>query len=262
MKYNHYLTTKKYVIALSLLVSSVVFAQISNINSGEELKYRISYSFLNAGIATLRTEETMYNDRPHLHVVGEGKSTGMVRAFFKVNDIYESYIDKETGLPSFYIRNISEGGYRRHFASTFDHEDNTVSLYNMLNGETRDFDIGDGIQDMISSFYHLRSLGHDELKVGEQVEINMWIDDEIYPFMLKIVGVEEIKTSKFGKIECLRIIPLVMSGRVFREKEGLNLWVSNDENHIPVFMKADLAVGSMKADLVGYSNLKYPLNFK
>jgi len=262
MKINNLFITKKYVIALYLFISGFVFAQISNINSGEELKYRISYSFLNAGIATLKTQETVYNDKPHLHVIGKGKSTGMVRAFFKVDDIYESYIDMETGLPSFYIRNISEGSYRRHFASTFYHEANTVSLYNMLGGDTRNFDIGENIQDMISSFYHLRSLSTDELKVGAQVEINMWIDDEIYPFMLKIVGVEEIKTNKFGKIECLKIIPLVMSGRVFKEKEGLSLWVSNDKNHIPIFMKADLMVGSLKADLVEYSNVKYNLNFK
>jgi len=261
MKANNYFFTKKHAIILYLFMSSFMFAQMSNINSGETLKYRISYSFLNAGIATLKTQETVYNDKPHLHVIGEGKSTGMVRAFFKVNDIYESYVDIETGLPSFYIRNISEGSYRRHFASTFYHEENTVSLYNMLNGNTRDFDIGKNIQDMISSFYHLRSLSTDELKVGAQVEINMWIDDEVYPFMLKIVGVEEIKNKKFGKIECLKIIPSVMSGRVFKEKEGLSLWISNDKNHIPIFMKADLIVGSLKADLIEYNNTKYPLNF-
>jgi len=262
MKINYYLLLKKSIIILYLIAFGLSFSQISNINSGEELKYRISYSFLTAGVATLRTQEILHNDRSHLHVIGEGKSTGMVRAFFKVNDIYESYIDVETGLPSFYVRNISEGGYRRHFVSTFYHENNTVSLYNMLNGESKNFDIGDNIQDMISSFYHLRSLSTDELKVGAQIEINMWIDDEVYPFMLKIVDIETIKTSKFGKIECLKIVPSVMSGRVFKEKEGMLLWVSNDQNHIPILMKADLMVGSLKADLVGYSNIKYPLNFK
>jgi hypothetical protein len=54
----------------------------------------------------------------------------------------------------------------------------------------------------------------------------------------------------------------VKSGRVFKEKEGVTLWVSNDKNHIPISIKAQLAVGSLKADLENYKNVKYPLAFK
>jgi hypothetical protein len=50
---------------------------------------------------------------PHYRVTGVGKSTG-ARAFFKVDDVYESYINIATGLPS-HVRNVSEGGYKRHF---------------------------------------------------------------------------------------------------------------------------------------------------
>ncbi|MEC7265348.1 MAG: DUF3108 domain-containing protein, partial [Bacteroidota bacterium] len=50
--------------------------------------------------------------------------------------------------------------------------------------------------------------------------------------------------------------PLVQSGRVFKEKESLTLWVSNDLNKIPIRIKADLAVGSLKADLEAYNGLR------
>lgn len=113
---------------------------------------------------------------------------------------------------------------------------------------------------MLSSFYYLRTLSTDQLKVGSSVKLNVWIDDEIYPFMLKVVGTEMMST-KFGRINCLKIIPSVMSGRVFKAKEGVTMWVTNDANHIPIQMKARLAVGSLKADLIEYSNVKYPLRF-
>ena len=93
------------------------------------------------------------------------------------------------------------------------------------------------------------------------MKLTVWIDDETYPFMLKIVGVEKKKT-KFGKIECLKIVPSVQSGRIFKEKEGVTMWVTNDQNHIPVEMEAKLLVGSLKASISGYSNLKYNLDFK
>jgi hypothetical protein len=49
----------------------------------------------------------------------------------------------------------------------------------------------------------------------------------------------------------------VQSGRVFKEQESLSLWVSDDLNKIPIRIKADLAVGSLKADLDGYNGLKH-----
>jgi hypothetical protein len=48
----------------------------------------------------------------------------------------------------------------------------------------------------------------------------------------------------------------VHAGRVFKEKESLTVWVSDDENKIPLLIKADLAVGSLRATLVQFKGLK------
>jgi hypothetical protein len=53
-----------------------------------------------------------------------------------------------------------------------------------------------------------------------------------------------------------------MSGRIFKSQEGVTMYVTNDANLVPVEIKADLLVGSLKASLDNYSNVKYPLNFK
>ncbi len=244
-----------------LLISVMGISQINNISNGEKLVYRIHYGFLTAGSATLTSSLISYGGKPHLRVSGVGKSTGAVRAFFKVDDVYESYIDTATSLPSYYVRNVSEGGYRRHFETSFNHNNQTLVLTDKIEKTSKNFKTMKGIQDMISSFYYLRSLDNSKFKVGSVVKMNVWIDDESYPFMLKVAGVETVKT-KFGKIDCLKIIPSVMSGRVFKEEEGVTMWVTNDQNHIPIAMKAELAVGSLKADLEEYANNKFLLNFK
>ena len=238
------------------------YAQMNNINTGEKLAYRIHYGFLNAGTATLTSLKTNYKNVPHFYVKGEGKSTGVVRAFFKVDDDYESFINIATGLPSFYVRNVSEGGYTQHFESVFNHENQTVILTdkkNLANG-SKIIKTVKGVQDMLSSFYYLRSLDPSELKIGAVIKINIWISDELFPFQLKVVESENLKT-KFGTINCLKIIPSVLSGRVFKDKESVTMWVTNDRNHLPIAIKADLAVGSLKADLESFKNVKYPLNF-
>ncbi len=255
---------KNLISFLALLYFSFGFSQkLDNIQSGEVLNYRIHYGILNAGTASLTTVKTTYQGQPHFYVKGVGKTTGAVRAFFKVDDLYESYINYNNGLPSFYVRNVSEGSYRQHYETVFNHSNQTLTLTDKKDKKNGSKVIKSvrGIQDMLSAFYYLRSFDQGDLKPGDVINLNVWIDDEMFPFRLKVTGTENLKT-KFGTVNCLRIIPSVMSGRVFKDKEGVTLWVTNDSNHVPVSIKAELAVGSLKADLDSYKNVKTPISFK
>ena len=252
---------KKILSLFILLTITFGIAQkLQNIQSGETLRYRIHYGLLNAGTASLTTLKTTYKGQPHFYVKGIGKTTGAVRAFFKVEDKYESFINYNTGLPSFYVRNVKEGTYTQHFETVFNHSNQTLLLTDKEKNTTQSLKSVAGIQDMLSAFYYLRSLNDSELKVGSVKKVNVWIDDEMFPFQLKVVGTENVKT-KFGWINTLKIVPQVISGRVFKDKEGVTLWVSNDKNHIPIAIKAELAVGSLKADIDSYASVKYPINF-
>lgn len=256
------MTMKNFLIALAIMFFSLGYAQkLDNIQSGEVLNYRIHYGLLNAGTATLTTLKTTYKGQPHFYVKGYGKTTGAVRAFFKVEDHYESFINYNTGLPSFYVRNVQEGGYTQHFETVFNHSNQTLILTDKEKNNSRVEKSVKGVQDMLSAFYYLRSMDPGELKIGSVKKLNVWIDDEMFPFQIKVVGSENIRT-KFGTINALKIVPQVMSGRVFKDKEGVTLWVSNDKNYIPLAIKAELAVGSLKASIDSLKNVKYPLSFK
>ena len=254
---------KRILLILTLFTFFISNAQVDNISDNEKLTYRIHYGILTAGSATLSSTATTYKGEPHLYVKGVGTTSGPVKTFFKVEDNYESFINKKTGLPSFYVRNVKEGKYTQHLETVFNHDDHTLILTDKktpANG-SKVIKSVKGVQDMMSCFYYLRSKSEDELKVGNTIKMNVWIDDELFPFQVKVVGTENVKT-KFGTIECLKIVPQVMKGRVFKDKEGVTLWVSNDKNHVPIAIKAELAVGSLRADISNYSGVKYGLNFK
>lgn len=252
---------KKFLALILILVFGLTFSQkLDNIQPGEILSYRIHYGILNAGTATLSTMKTTYQGQPHIYVKGVGRTSGAVKTFFPVNDLYESFINYNTGLPSFYVRNVKEGTYTQHYETVFNHNNQTLVLSNKEENTSRTMKSVKGVQDMLSAFYYLRSFDAGDLKVGKILSLNVWIDDQMFPFQLRITGTESVKT-KFGNIGCLIIKPMVMSGRVFKAKESVTLWVTNDGNHVPIAIKADLAVGSLKADLDGYKNIKYPLNF-
>jgi hypothetical protein len=225
---------------------------------GEWLKFRLHYGWLNASVATLQIKSSNINGVPVYHVVGKGQTTGLASVFFKVDDTYESYFGKKEGLPFRFIRKIDEGGYTKDVEINFDHKNEVAVLNDKKNNKKINFTLQDSVQDLLSAFYYLRNnYGFKDLVLGESIKLNMLYDDDgIFPFKLKYLGKEVLRT-KFGKVECLKFRPYVQSGRVFKEQESLSLWVSNDENKIPIRIKADLAVGSIKADLDGYNGLKH-----
>ena len=254
---------KKIFIFLIFLVTAGFSSQKERaFEVGEYFKFRIHYGIINAGYATLEVKEATKNNKKVYHAVGKGWTTGMSRFFFKVDDRYESYFDKETGKPYQFVRKIDEGGYTKNQEVFFDQGKNTVLVKDYKNKKQTSINVTENVQDVVSAFYYLRNYpAIDKMKPGESVTIDMFFDDEIIKFKLKYLGTEDIDT-KYGKIQTMIFRPLVQSGRVFKEEESLTVWISDDDNKIPVRIKASLAVGSLKADLDGFRGLKYPFTVK
>ncbi|MEO7976096.1 DUF3108 domain-containing protein [Flavobacterium sp.] len=229
---------------------------------GEYIKFRIHYGIVNAGYATLEVKDATINNKKVFHAVGKGYTTGMSKFFFKVEDIYESYFDKETGEPYRYVRKINEGGYTKNQEGFFNQKENRILVKDYKRKSEKTIVLTDNVQDILSSFYYLRNHPNiDKLKSGESISIDMFFDEEITKFKLKYIGKQDI-TTKFGTVSTLVFKPLVQSGRVFKEQESVTLWISADDNKVPVRIKADLAVGSLKADIEEYKGLKNPFKVK
>ncbi|MBU2061490.1 MAG: DUF3108 domain-containing protein, partial [Bacteroidetes bacterium] len=229
---------------------------------GEYFKFRIHYGIVNAGYATLEVKDATLNSKKVFHVVGKGYTTGMSRFFFKVDDLYETYIDKDSGMPYRFVRKIDEGGYKKNQEGFFNQSANKVTVKDYKNNNEKTFVTPRNTQDILSSFYYLRNYpGIDKIKPGESITIDMFFDDETTKFKLKFVGRENI-TTKFGVVPSMIFKPLVQSGRVFKEKESVTVWISDDDNRLPIRIKADLAIGSLKADLDAYKGLNNPFKTK
>jgi hypothetical protein len=256
----------KQILASLILLSSLSTSNAqseSSFQSGEWLKFKLNYSgWVKAGNATLEVKEATFKNRSVCHVVGKGWTTGAIKWFFKVNDRYESYFDKATGRPYKFIRNINEGGHVKNRVIEFGYEKNLAFVNDLRHKTKKTVSITSDIQDMVSAYYYLRDHYDTEtIKVGHTVKLNMFFDNEIFGFKLKFLGRETINT-KFGNINCLKFRPYVMAGRVFHEEESVTLWVSADNNKIPIKIKADLRVGSLRSELVTFKGLKYPFEIQ
>ncbi|MFN2260610.1 MAG: DUF3108 domain-containing protein [Psychroflexus sp.] len=247
----------KLILFSFLLCVSVLQAQNENAyKDGEWLSFKIKYGWFKASTATLKINDTVYDGKNLFHIVGKGKSVGLLDVFFKVRDQYETYIDDE-GLPHKFVRDINEGGYKKHKELYFDHDKNRVKVKDFKYNRTDTFDFKPKSQDMLSAFYKLRNLiDPDNLEKGQEFLLDMFFDDENYNFKTKFLG-EEIVDTKFGKVKCLKFRPYVMADRVFEAEESLTFWVSADENKVPIKIEAKLAVGSLVAELENFKNLAH-----
>jgi len=220
---------------------------------GEVLKFRIHYGIIDAGEATLEVNKDyeVFGGRSCFHFVGSGRSVGAFDWFFKVRDRYESVVDTQALVPWFFIRRVNEGGYiinqNVHFNQFTD----------SAKSEKATISIPDNTQDLISSFYYARTLDLSQAKEGDIFPITGYLDDEVFPLNLKFLGRETIKSKK-GTFRCIKLRPMLQEGRVFKDQEDMTIWVSDDKNKIPVRVQADILVGSIKMDLVDFSNLANP----
>ena len=247
-------------IALSFLILQKGIAQ-TNRNTTERayqpneiLEYRVHYGFIDAGEARLEVASELkdFNGRQCLHVIGTGRSTGAFDWFFSVRDRYESYIDTESLMPWMFIRKVDEGGYTINQNVKFNHAKKTAT------SEKKTISTPGHVQDIISAFYYARTLDFNNAQPGDTFTINTYLDDEVFPLVIKYVGKQTIK-NKAGKFRCIVFHPMLLEGRVFKEQEGMTIWVTDDKNRIPVRAEAEILIGSIKMDLKNYSGIASPL---
>lgn len=221
----------------------------------EVLEYRVHYGFIDAGTARLEVDPSIktLGGRSCYRVVGTGRSVGAFDWFFKVRDHYESYMDAESLLPYLFIRKIEEGSYKKHQNVSFNHTRSTAtSEKKTIRTPTS------RVQDIISAFYYARTLDFENAAVGDTFLIQCYLDDETFPMVIKYTGKQTIKT-KVGTFRCIVFKPFLLEGRVFKEKEGMTVWVTDDKNKIPVRAQAEILVGSVKMDITSYKGLLNPV---
>lgn len=251
---------------LFLWVSTEAIAQdtIQNhtFKTGERLEYRVYYHSgignVTAGEAILTVgewkEHYTGSDKTVFHFTGIGNSLGVFNFFFKVRDKFESFTNQQTLLPYVFLRETREGKFEKDDKVTFNRE----KLEAVSSRRTKT--IPANVQDVISAIYYMRTFKVSDFDADSMFYLNFFLDDSVYTSAIKYQGKGILKT-KWGKIRCLKIAPMMATGEVFADKYPMYVWVSDDENHIPIMGESEVIVGSVKMELIEYKGLVKPLTF-
>lgn len=229
---------------------------------GEEVTYTLYYQldfiWIPAGEAVFRVKDL--GDRYHVTI--DGRTINAFEWFYKVNDHYESFIDKNTLLPIAFSRNIQEGKYRWWDKFTFDQHNRKVhAVKGGPDKPTKYYavELSDCMHDLISIVYHVRNLDFEGYRQGDQFPVKVFVEKE-YPLQVEIRAKDqETRIRNLGKFKTHLIQPQVVSGHFFNDDTRMDVYVSADNNRIPLMIESPVSVGKVKAVLSAYKGLRYPL---
>jgi len=229
----------------------------NSFKEGEKLTFTVFYNmgfiWINAGEANFTTEAETINGKKVFHITGDGKTNKSHEWIFKVRDKYETYIEADNMLPVKFIRDVHEGNISIYNHVTFDQ--NAGKAYSTKGS----YNVPHCVQDVLSTIYYARNINYNQYKPGDRIPFTMFLDDQVYSLYIRYLGKEQV-TTKYGTFNAIKIAPLLIKGTIFKGGEKMEVWVSDDENHLPLRVNSPILVGSIKVDLTACDNLRHPFN--
>jgi hypothetical protein len=213
---------------------------------GEKLTYRLYWGIIRVGTAHLSSEWVEENGKRYVLLRSAARTSSIVATIYPVDDLIESLVDPETFLPVRYTQKLKEGRHIRDDRIAFDHKAGKAVWTSGLTNTTSTIRIGPDTRDVLTLTYYMRPRSAG---VGDKREFRVLVDDKLYDLELTILGLEDIKLSGFGRINCIKVEPKARFGGIFTHKGKVTAWFSNDENRILTRMVAVLPVANLKSIL-------------
>ena len=181
------------------------------------------------------------------------KQPSLMNGSYKVKDKYETYLDKETFAPDRFVRNVHEGSTKIYQDVSFNRKKEEAISNNKA------YTISRCTQDVLSAIYFARNIDYNKFSPGDKIPFSMFLDDKMYSLYIKYLGKEQI-TTKMGTYNSIKIAPLLIEGTIFEGGEKMTIWVSDDQNHLPLRVESPILVGSIKVDLMEFEGLRNPFS--
>jgi hypothetical protein len=261
------------VFVLLFAFSSILVAQCKPhkwcFKAGEELYYDVVYNWgfiwVEAGKVDFKAKFEMENGKPAYHFRGYGTSLKKFDKFFMVRDYYDSWALVDDLKPLRHVRNTSEDKYKVDNKYWFDYEKNKIytNSWNSKKARTQDtFDLKPCIFDIMTAVYYARTIDLSVHENNQKIPLTMIVDNQIYNLHGRLIGRETLKTKDKAKINCLKFKILLVEGTIFKGGENLTVWLSDDDNRVPILVEAKVLVGSVKAVFREAKNLKIEKSYK
>lgn len=221
-------------------------------------------SWVSAGKVRFLVKDSIYKKQPSYYVEGKGKSLKSYDWFFKVRDKYASFISKANLKPIHFIRRVREGDFSLNYDYKFNYQKLSSSVEEKRKKDTKydTIQITNCSYDIMSSVYLSRSINFESLSINDSVTIDIILDKEIFNDVAIIYkGIKKVTDQNGKQINCIHFQLDLIEGTIFKGNEKMDVFVSNDENKVPIYIEAEIIVGSVRVYAKSIIGTKTPMKY-
>lgn len=236
-------------------------------SAGERLTFTMHYEWgaidSDVGTGTVALDTVRYNGIKAFRCSVYGRTTRLYDLFFKVREDFKSWFTCDGLRPLKFTRDTREGRYEARNTYIYDwnaEEPHIVAdVYSSSRGERQlELPLTPCTFDLPALFFFARNMDVDTVIPGQRYPMTFAIDDDIYNVHFILYGRETVKVKGLGKVKTIKFAARLLAGEVFTGEEDMMIWVTDDENRIPVLFEAPILVGTASGRLKSYEGLKHP----
>ena len=236
---------------------------------GEQATFVLHYEWgmldSDVGTATVRLDSLAFNGEKAYRCTMHGSTTRMYDLFFKVREDFQSWFTRDGIRPLKFYRHSQEGDYEAKNMYVYDWNAAEpvirADLYtSKVGASTVDIPLTPCTFDLPTLFYYARNMDFDVIEPGKKHPMTFAIDEEVFNVYFILHGRETVRVPGIGTVRAIKFGAKLLEGEVFKGEADMTIWVSDDDNRLPVLFEAPLLVGTAKGRLSSYANLKYPFD--
>lgn len=214
---------------------------------GERLGFHGRWMGIPVGYGYLEVKEIVeIGGRRAYHIHAEGHTNKVLSKFYPIHDSVESYLDVQTLRPLRFEKHQSEGKYRADEIVTFDYSNRMAAYESLLNKSTKQIQLPDEFQDIISAMYWFRS---QAASPNQSLKINIYTDEKIYETEILIKDPTILELRKRGTFPCLVVEPKARFKGLLVKRGRIWAYLTADKRRLPLYIKATTPWGTMSAIL-------------
>ncbi|HJP84933.1 MAG TPA: DUF3108 domain-containing protein [Gemmatimonadaceae bacterium] len=211
---------------------------------GEKMEYDVKFGFVKVGNAHMEVVglENL-RGRPAWHTAFYVRGGNFM---YRVNDVYESWMDAETLSSLRFVQELEEGGKEteRRFEI---YPERSIFVQTSKKPTKEEPSVSQPLDDG-SFLYFIRTI---PLEVGKTYDFNRYFRPDRNPVRIRVLRKERVKVPA-GTFDAVVVQPVIKTKGIFSENGHAEVWLTDDDRHIMVQLKSRLSFGSLNLYLNKY----------
>lgn len=236
---------------------------------GEKMYFTVHYKWgainSDVGHATVSLDTLTFNGEEAFCCKVYGRTAKFYDIFFKVREDFRSWFTRDGLRPLKFTRDTQEGRYeaRNTYLYDWDAADPHIDadLYTSRRGQSSmEIPLTSCTFDLPALFFFARNMDIGKVEPEKKYPMTFAIDDDVYNVYFILKGRETIKVKGLGRVRTIKFAAKLLEGEVFNGDEDMTIWISDDENRLPVYFEAPLQVGLAAGRMTRAEGLKHPFS--